>query len=98
MLYVLPSAVVGNHGGMAAIRESIAITRAKFSTTLIIGIVLAVIGILGGLIALTFAFAPLLGPIVAAVISQSVVGFSSLVLVGEYLNLRGTPAARPPVY
>jgi hypothetical protein len=95
MLYAMPSAVVGNHGGFSAIGESIAITRAKFGTTLILGIVLGVIAALGGVVALIFAFAPLLGPVVAAVISQIVVAFSSLVVVGEYLNLRGS--AVPPV-
>ena len=94
MLYAIPSAVVGNHGGLSAIGESVAITRAKFGTTLIIGIVLGVIAALAGVVALAFAFAPLLGPVIAAVISQIVVAFSSLVVVGEYFNLRGAPA--PP--
>ncbi len=97
MLYVMPSAVVGNHGGMAAISESIAIARSKFTTTLVVGLVLAAIGLLGGAIALFFAFAPLLGPIVSSIISEIVVAFSSLVVVGEYLNLRGTPEP-PPVF
>ncbi len=96
MLYAMPSAVVGGRGGFDAIRESIAITRAKFGTTLIIGIVLAAISFLGGLLALVFAFAPLLGPIVAAIISQIVIAFSSLVVVGEYLNLRGS-SEPPPI-
>ena len=98
MLYVLPSAVVGNHGGAAALSESIAIARSKFGTTLIIGIVLAAIGLLAGVVAIWFAFAPLLGPIVSAIVSQLVVCFASLVVVGEYLNLRGTPTSPPPVY
>jgi hypothetical protein len=98
MLYAMPSAVVGNHGGLSAIRESVAITRAKFGTTLIIGLVLGAIWALATVVALIFAFAPLLGPIVSAVIAQSVVAFSSLIVVGEYLNLRGTPDPPPPVY
>ena len=93
MLYAIPSAVVGNHGGLSAIGESVAITRAKFGTTLIIGIVLGVIAALAGVVALAFAFAPLLGPVIAALISQIVVAFSSLVVVGEYFNLRGAPAS-----
>ncbi len=54
------------------------------------------ISFLGGLLALVFAFAPLLGPIVAAIISQIVIAFSSLVVVGEYLNLRGS-SEPPPI-
>jgi hypothetical protein len=98
MLYAMPSAVVGNHAGFSAIRESFAIARAKFGTTLIIGLVLGAIAALATVVALVFAFAPLLGPIVAAVISQTVVAFSSLIVVGEYLNLRGTPEPPPQVY
>jgi hypothetical protein len=98
MLYAIPAAVVGNLPGMKAIGESVAIARAKFGTTLLIGIVLGAIALLGNVIALVFAFAPLLGPIISAVISEIVVAFSSLVLVGEYLNLRGTTTPRPPVY
>ncbi len=99
MLYTIPSAVVGNHAGFAAIGESVAITRAKFGTTLIIGVVLAAVSFIGGLIALIFAFAPLLGPVVSSIIAQIVVAFSSLVVVGEYLNLRGSSEPPlPPVY
>ncbi len=94
MLYTIPSAVVGDHAGISAIKESIAITRAKFGTTLVIGLVLAAIVLLGGGVAMVFRFAPLLGPIVSAVISQTVIAFSSLIVVGEYLNLRGS--AVPP--
>jgi hypothetical protein len=97
MLYTIPSAVVGNRGGFAAISESIAIARRKFGTTLIIGIVLAAISFIGGLVALVFAFAPFLGPIVSSIISQIVVAFTSLVVVGEYLALRGEPEP-PPVF
>ena len=97
MLYAIPSAVVGNRGGFAAIGESVAIARAKFGTTLIIGIVLAAISFVGGLVALVFAFAPLLGPIVSSIIEQIVVAFSSLVVVGEYLNLRG-PSEPPAAF
>jgi hypothetical protein len=98
MLYVIPAAVVGNLPGMKAIGESVAIARSKFGTTLLIGIVLGAIALLGNVIALIFAFAPLLGPIISALITEIVVAFASLVLVGEYLNLRGTSAPPPPVY
>ena len=41
-LYTIAAAVVGNRSGMDALRESFAIARARFGTTLIIGVVLAV--------------------------------------------------------
>jgi len=93
-LYTIAAAVVGNRRGMDALRESFAITRARFGTTLIIGILLGLLQLFGKLIAHVFSFAPLLGPIVAAIISQIVVAYAVLVIVGEYLVLR--PAAMEP--
>ena len=97
-LYTIAAAVVGKQRGMNALRESFAIARARFGTTVIIGIVLAVLQLIGRLIAHLFSFAPLLGPIVAAIISQVVVAYAVLVVVGEYLVLRPgvTPAGAPP--
>ena len=98
-LYTIAAAVVGKRGGMDALRESFAIARARFGTTLIIGILVGLLQVLGKLIAHLFSFAPLLGPIVAAIISQVVVAYAVLVIVGEYLVLRPVvvePGAPPP--
>ena len=98
-LYTIAAAVVGNRPGYHALRESFAIARARFGTTLIIGILLAVLQLIGHLIAHIFSFAPLLGPIIAAIISQIVVSYAVLVVVGEYLVLRpgvSEPAPPPP--
>lgn len=96
-LYTIAAAVVGKRRGIDALRESFAIARARFGTTLIIGILLALLQFIGKLIAHIFSFAPLLGPIVAAIISQIVVAYAVLVIVGEYLVLRpGVAEAAPP--
>jgi hypothetical protein len=96
-LYTIAAAVVGNRRGMDAIRESFAIAKSRFGTTLIIGILLGLLQLVGRLIAHAFSFAPLLGPIVAAIISQIVVAYAVLVIVGEYLVLRpGVTEAGPP--
>jgi hypothetical protein len=96
-LYTISAAVVGNRRGFDALRESFAIARARFGTTLIIGILLAVLQLVGRLIAHIFSFAPLLGPIIAAIISQVVVAYAVLVIVGEYLVLRpGVTGPTPP--
>ena len=96
-LYTIAAAVVGNRGGMDALRESFAIARARFGTTLIISVLLGLLQFLGGLIAYGFSFAPLLGPIISAIISQIVVAYAVLVIVGEYLVLRpGVTGPTPP--
>jgi hypothetical protein len=93
-MYTIAAAVVGNRRGFDALRESFAIARAKFGTTLIIGILLFLLSLAGGIIGHLFAYAPLLGPIVSAVITQIIVAYATLVIVGEYLVLR--PAVIPP--
>jgi hypothetical protein len=96
-MYTMAAAVVGNRPGFAALRESFAIARAKFGTTLVIGILLVLLQIVGSVVAHVFAYAPLLGPIVAAVVQQVVVAYATLVIVGEYLVLRPLAApAEPP--
>lgn len=101
-LWTIPAAVIGNQRGFDSLKESFTITKSRFGTTLIIGVLLALIQLLGRLVAHLFAFAPLLGPIVAAIISQIVVAYAMLVIVGEYLVLRPTVAAGagtpPPEY
>lgn len=85
-LYSMPAAIVGNRNGFSSISESFAITRRRFSTTLIIAIVLLAVMICVSFIALLFAIVPFVGPIIAACIEQAVVAFATLVLVGEYLD------------
>jgi hypothetical protein len=96
-LYTIAAAVVGKRRGFDALRESFAIAKSRFGTTLIIGVLLGLLQLIGKLIAHLFSFAPLLGPIVAAIISQIVVAYAVLVIVGEYLVLRpGAAEAAPP--
>lgn len=90
-IYTIASAVVGNQRGFDALGESFRIAKARFGPTLIIALVLVVIRVIGGVVAGLFGITPLIGPIVGAVINQIVVAFATLVVVGEYLNLRGAP-------
>lgn len=94
-LWTIPAAVIGNQRGFDSLKESFTITKSRFGTTLIIGVLLALLQLVGRFIAHLFAFAPLLGPIVAAIISQMVVAYAMLVIVGEYLVLRPTVTAAP---
>ena len=94
-IYTIAAAVVGNHRGLDALNESFRIARSRFLPTLIIAVLLVVIRVCGGFIAAGFGWAPLIGPIVAAIIGQVVVAYATLVVVGEYLNLRGAPTPAP---
>ena len=106
-LYSMPAAVIGNQPGFSAIMQSFQIATKRFVPTLIIAILIAVISFVLGLLTLPLHFIPFLGPIVSAVITQIVIAFAMLVIVGEYLSLRnegaiasaypGTPPP-PPSY
>ena len=101
-LYAMPAAVIGNQPGFSSIAQSFQIAAKRFVPTLIIAILIAVISFVLGLLTLPLHFIPFLGPIVSSVITQIVIAFAMLVIVGEYLALRnqGTlapgPAAPPP--
>ena len=95
-LYAMAAAIIGNRDGFASITESFQIAMKRFVPTLIIAIVIAVISVCVRFIALLFAFAPFVGPIVGAVLVQIVVAFATLVIVGEYLNLRNRGSIPPP--
>ncbi len=101
-LYAMPAAVIGNQPGFSAIGQSFQIATKRFVPTLIIAILIAVISFVLGLLTLPLHFIPFLGPIISNVITQTVIAFAMLVIVGEYLNLRNQgavvpgPGATPP--
>jgi hypothetical protein len=95
-LYSMPSAVIGNNPGFSSITESFRIATKRFVPTLIIAIVIAVISFVLGLLTLPLHFIPFLGPILSSVITQVVIAFAMLVIVGEYLSLRNAGGITPP--
>ena len=97
-LYAMPSAIIGKRPGFSSIAESFQIAAKRFVPTLIIAILIAVISFVLGLLTLPLHFIPFLGPIVSAVITQIVIAFAMLVIVGEYLNLRNQGAIPPPTF
>jgi hypothetical protein len=99
-IYVVPAVVLDNYGAIPALKLSSTIAMKRVLSTIIIIVLLGVIGLALGLLALPLAFIPFLGPLVVAVISQAVTAYATLVIVGEYLNVRRAPdiiAAGPPV-
>ncbi len=99
-IYLVPAVVLDNYGAVAALRLSATIALKRVLSTIIIVVMLFAIGLVIGLVMLPLAFIPLLGPIVIAVASQIVTAYTTLVIVGEYLNVRRSPdiiAAGPPM-
>ncbi len=99
-IYTMPAAIVGNVPGFRALQESFQIATRRFGTTLIVLVLIFVITLAGSLVSHLLALAPLLGPVVAAVLVQAMQAYVTLVIVGEYINLRsaeGVPVPPPPV-
>ncbi len=95
-IYTMPAAVVGERRGLEALGESYRIATKRFWTTVIVVVLIGVIAIIAGFVIAALRFAPFVGPIVGAVIDQFAIAYFTLVVVGEYLNLRG-PTAEPPI-
>lgn len=93
-IYTMPAAVVGEQRGFDALRESFRIATKRFWTTLIIVVLIGVIAVGTYFIILALRFAPFVGPLIGALIDQIAIAYFTLVVVGEYLNLRGL-AERP---
>jgi hypothetical protein len=95
-LYAFPAALIGNAPGFTAITESFRLTVARIGPTLIVAAIIFVIGLCGAIVAGLLRFVPYLGPIIGAIISQVILAYAMLVIVGEYLNLRASGSVPPP--
>jgi hypothetical protein len=91
-IYTMPSAVVGERRGLEALGESYRIATKRFWTTVVVVVLIALIAVLAGFIASALTFAPFVGPLISDVIWQIMLTYVSLVVVGEYLNLRNDSA------
>jgi hypothetical protein len=93
-IYTMPAAVVGERRGLDALSESYRIATKRFWPTLVVVVLIGVIAAGTWFIIAALHFAPFIGPLVGAVIDQVAISYFTLVVVGEYLNLRGSAA--PP--
>ncbi|MBV8150892.1 MAG: hypothetical protein JOY59_04990 [Candidatus Eremiobacteraeota bacterium] len=94
-VYTFPAAIVGERPGFAALIDSFRIASRRVGPTLILVVLTCVIFAIGAVIAGILRFVPFLGPIVGAMISQAVLAYVTLVVVGEYLALRDVAAVPP---
>ncbi|MDB5071788.1 MAG: hypothetical protein JWM87_2899 [Candidatus Eremiobacteraeota bacterium] len=90
-LYAMPAAVIGNRPGFSSIAESFRITSRRFMPTLMVANLIGVAYVAAAVIALSLHAVPVLGRAIAVIVTQFAVVFATLVIVGEYLNLRNLP-------
>jgi hypothetical protein len=87
-IYTMPAAVVGERPGLLAMRDSftIAVRRPIPTVLMLLALtaIIAIMGVVAGLLAAT----PYIGPLVAALVVQVAIAYLTLVTVGEYMALR----------
>jgi len=92
-LYTMPSAVVGERNGLAAIAESARMAYAYALPTLLTILAIFAIGIVVGILAALVDLMPLLGHVLSAIVLQAVVAYVTLLVVGLYRAERGLGTA-----
>jgi hypothetical protein len=100
VLYTMPAVIVGERPAIEGLIESFQIAWKNFWTTFAVVALIFVIAIAGGVIGGLVHAIPLVGQVVELVLMEAVVAYATLVIVGEYFQLRPTldqpPAAPPP--
>ena len=98
VIYSIPAVVVDGMGAIDAIARSFQLALRNFATTAVVVLLIVIIAWVAGFVGNLFHNVPFLGPILQAAITQAVVAYATLVIVGEYLNLRAVPvpSGRPP--
>jgi hypothetical protein len=91
-MYVMPAAVVDDMPGFAAIAVSFRIAKRRFGVSLLIAVGIAALQAVVGVVSGALAHIPFLGPVVQAILDQAAVAFATVVVVGEYINLRSAEA------
>lgn len=92
-LYAFAAVIVGRAPGAQALAESCRIALANFGATALVVLLLIVAAFVGAAVGGLFRNVPFLGPIVQYVIQYVILAYTTLVIVGEYLKVRGTSAA-----
>ncbi|TAM60516.1 hypothetical protein EPN52_04890 [bacterium] len=92
VVYTFPAAVIGEVRGVEAIRESVRIAMRRSSSTLTMIVAIAIIGILVGMVHSILHAVPFLGPLAGGLIAGTASAYFTLVVAGEYLELKASGA------
>lgn len=92
VIYTFPAAVIGEVPGIEAIRESVRIAQHRMTSTLAMIVAIAIIGIVVGFVSNVLYVVPFLGPIIGGLIAGAASAYFTLVIAGEYLQLKASGA------
>jgi len=87
-IYAIPAAIIGDRGGLAALRESIDMFLARMSQTILIVAALVILGAVMSVFGELIADTPFVGPAISEIVLQAVAAYVTIVIVGEYRFLR----------
>jgi hypothetical protein len=90
-IYAIPAVVLSGLGAVEALKQSFTIATKRFVPTLVIVAAIFVLSLIAAIIGGALHFIPFLGPIISAVIVQTVIAYTTLVIAGEYLATRNAP-------
>ncbi|MGZ3496666.1 MAG: hypothetical protein ACXWNK_00655 [Vulcanimicrobiaceae bacterium] len=95
VLYTMPAVIVGERPAVEGLIESFQIAWKNFRTTLVVVALILLIAGVGAVIAGFAHGIPFAGQVVELVLTEVVVAYATLVIVGEYLQLRPSLGSRP---
>lgn len=87
-IYTMAAVLVGAKSPVDAIVESCTIAAANLRTTLLVVFLIFAVAVVAGFVAHLSSAVPLAGPVLEAVLTYTAVAYGTLVVVGEYLQLR----------
>lgn len=94
-VYTIASVVVGRHTAVEGFVESAGIASRRIGATAAIVVGFIWIFVIAGIVGFALSFIPLLGPVVSSIISVTCSAYFVVLIVGEYLTVRGTPPSVP---
>ncbi len=94
-MWAMPAAVVDDMPGFAALGTSLRIAKRRFGVSVLIAVGIAALETAVGVVSGALAHIPFLGPVVQAILDQAAVAFATIVVVGEYINLRSAETPVP---
>lgn len=95
LLYTMPAVLVGNRVATDAVVESIGMAWRSFGVTFVVVLLIILLAVAGGVLGNLLARLPFLGDVLGWIVMEVVVGYATLVVVGEYLQLRAEPDQAP---
>lgn len=87
-IYTMAAVLVGEKPPVDAIVESCTIAAANLRTTVLVVLLIFAVAVAAFVLARLAGAIPLAGPLLEAILMYSVVAYGTLVIVGEYLQLR----------